>query len=713
MRYKENELALEVSVSRRPWFIAAGVILAVGVTAFSGVLRRPHPPLEGLPSGGSRSSPSVPPYSDGEVLIPPDARVSTLVELQQALTAAANQRLPCLRPYVIWVENRASIDVGAIHDHRPPPSDGRGSILQVPPCVTLASGRSSTEPGGLLFISNSDVNPRYMLALGNASRVTGLRLRGPSASSDADTVDRRAILIQTISSASVDNDEIFNWPGVAVDIIGVATNDITESQMRISSNFIHDNDMCGSGYGVAIGTQGFVHIDRNVFNYNRHAITSDGCVANQAGCLGNTGYIAELNFILSGGATCSANYVPFVHYYNQHLDVHGSGSGCGTESHCGGTAGQLFDVHHNAIRGAQTYFSAGPFFHRTRPAVQLRGSPAEAYFFHDNSVEHEDFDAAFSIKPNSPEPRFFVSHVQYGVETSGELAVGDFDGDGAADVFQATRAVWVYSPRGSREWRFLNQSSTRLSRLRFVNFDGNNKTDIFTQEGDKWLVSYDAVGPWTELPVGSNIDMSNYGFADFDGDAKTDIFETNGQEWLIAHDGVEGWKHLNFSKIGIKDLRFGDFNADLHADAFAIVNGQWSVSWSGTSKWERLNDELSSDINELVLADFNGDGKTDIARSNTTGYWEVSWGGTTPWHTLRTWTVLMDKTYLPLTALLIGDFDGDHHADALTTGTCKDIDAVPGPHCPGQNTIPSLDTFFFLSSAAASSFVERSLNPMK
>src|ERR1700691_1586730 len=79
-------------------------------------------------------------------------------------------------------------------------------------------------------------------------------------------------------------------------------------------------------------------------------------------------------------------------------------------------------------------------------------------------------------------------------------------------VFQATGAVWVYSPCGRREWRYLNDSSIKLSGLAFGDFDGDGKTDVFSQEGSQWLVFSGGTGPWTPLPAGSNIPMSGYGF---------------------------------------------------------------------------------------------------------------------------------------------------------------------------------------------------------
>ena len=274
-----------------------------------------------------------------QVIEPPQAYVSTPKELQDALNAAASSEFRCLHPYVIWVENNASIDMDGFMQTEGGTQTGDGItfLLSIPSCVTLASGRSATLDGGLLHQNSTDAFQQFMLSLGNGTRVTGLRLQGPSSSSRNMAVANGAILIDGVSTATVDNNEIFNWPHSAVNVTNASNNHATAQQISVSNNFIHDNVMCGLGYGVVVGKAGYAYISRNLFDNNRHAVSDDGCVSGGNECTGDTGYIAELNFVLAEGAECPSsnsvwNALGWFDYYNQHFDVHGRGSGCGSIS---------------------------------------------------------------------------------------------------------------------------------------------------------------------------------------------------------------------------------------------------------------------------------------------------------------------------------------------------------------------------------------------
>lgn len=611
-------------------------------------------------------------------------QVGTAVELIEKLAAG----FKC-----VYVKDSSAIDLAGVPDNQL--SDG-ASILVIPDGVTLMGGRSPTLPGGVLELSHRTAKAT-MLKLGSNTRVVGLRLRGYNTRDRTDRDDpTEAIRIEGSSGVVIGNNEIFGWPSAGVNVSGTPTERALTP--RITRNFLHNNVQCNLGYGVVVRGNGFARIDRNLFNYNRHDVAGHGDPGD--------GYIAELNFSLTSGPTCNPGNT--FQYYNQHFDMHGLKGGTG------GVAGGLIEIRRNTIRGAQSYFVV-----KRRPAFWLRGTPVQKAVFSGNAVHNGSAlggkGAVRVTGVNSAPPGPYIRLMQAGklvvsanrlcVDTARELAVGDFNGDGRADVFQPLGTHWVYSPSGQREWFFLRESTLRLRSLAFGDFDGDRKTDVFFQDGDRWLVSYAGTTVPTPLPAGSGIKLDRYRFGDFDGDRKTDVFRTNGSRFFISSAGAMEWQPLVASRLKIDELRFGDFDGDGRTDVFSFANSQWSVSYGGSTAWRRLNAKLSSSLASLAFADFNGDRKTDVARSSG-GKWQVSWGGATGWQTLQ-----LGRSESLFDGALVGDFTGDGRADVLQHGV-KLSAGLPAAPCWASKTFVSLERFG-LSSGGARPFARWSSADMR
>jgi FG-GAP-like repeat len=577
------------------------------------------------------------------VVKPACPQVGTAPELIQRLV----QGYKC-----VYVKETAEIDLAKVPNN---PLSEDVAILVIPEGVTLMGGRSPRRSGGVLAMSerlDRRSDRRYvMLRLRSNTRVIGLRLRGYN---QRDTKDRddptRAIQIVGSSGVRIENNEIFGWPAEGIEALDTPAE--LGATPRITRNFIHNNVQCDLGYGVVLSGNAFAWIDRNVFDYNRHDVAGGG----QRG----QGYRAELNFSLTSGPTCYPDDL-LPDHYNQHYDMHGFPKD-------GRLAGRRMEIVRNTIRGAQEYQVI-----KRRPGFSLRGTPEERAIFADNAVHHPaKLGDKGAVRVTAPSPEHVQAMIRSGrlvirgnrlcVDTAAELAVGDMDGDGRDDVFQAVGTLWVYSPSGHREWHFLRESTLRLRHLGLGDFDGDGKTDVFAQVDGRWLVSSGGTGALTPLPASSSIDIKNYRFADFDGDRKTDVFRADGSHFVYSSGAATGWEQHVASRMRIEELRFGDFDGDGKTDVFSLANNQWSVSYAADTTWRRLNRKLSSNLGALVFADFNGDRKTDVARTNG-GKWEVSWGGATPWQTLA-----FGRPEPLSVGMLFGDFDADSRDDVLQHG---------------------------------------------
>jgi hypothetical protein len=549
----------------------------------------------------------------------------------------------------------------------------------------------------------------FLVKDANDVRVEGLHLRGPEAGErNANKLPFYEFGVtvvqnpenQTGRNVVVTDMELDEWPGAGVSVAGTVQIDepspsYTGPRMRpsdagtvrIERSYLHNNARDGGGYGVVVGGSAYATIEGNVFNYNRHDISAD--------FRAYKGYIARFNYVLEGGFQYGDNG-----YFGQHFDVHGAGTAASrAQGHYdGGPAGEYFQVAFNTIRGEQDYGGFLGFGQSTRAAFELRGRPSIGAEFTDNFLVHDDTDEAIRLKSgedkslDTDRPSTFNltnRRNQFDVDYTREIAAGDFDGDRRTDVFVANGTGWFFSRGGVRPWEMLHESTKRTKDLAFADIDNDGKTDVLYRDGAGRL-GYLAGGtvdlrPLTTLPV----PISELRFGDFDGDRKTDMFYTRNQQWYVWYGKTRTWTPTNSSVTPVGEMLFGEFDNVRGTDLAAVRNGQWSISSGTTSSWQKLNNKLSNSFSSAVAADFNGNGKTDIALTSSATTWTVSYDGRGPLTTLRKGAIT-----LPLKSLLTGHFDG---------GT---RDQVVGFDNPGLNLA-------IWRGASSSPFVRLSSQPMR
>jgi hypothetical protein len=545
--------------------------------------------------------------------------------------------------------------------------------------VTIRGDRRGTRSGPELYVSEEYAGTMLTID-GHDVRITGLRLRGPSRSTDDDTplavgiFKRDDLYVRSI----IDHNELSDWPKSAVEVNGgeelSGCNGDTQAfpgrreKVRIVRNFIHHNQRQGEGYGVGTYDSAFPLIEGNTFVSNRHAIASDGFT--------HTGYRAWYNLVLSTAPEQKGpipDAIPGLgqveNWYTHDFDMHGTGKlviNYGVDKKevngFGGTGGQYVEIARNTFLGTN------------RPNFKLRGEPCYTVEFHNNvtrqprtrlvSSAGRQWEVNVAVQcsycGDLNKLRVYDNNQFNAPNPTDRLGVGDFDGDGKDDLFLATGAAWYYAPAGQAEWRFLNAQTDTLDTLLFGDFDADGRTDVFTQHGgNRWDVSWGGASQW-EMINGSGPILGNAAIGDFDGDRRADVFYTDGREWLVSFGGTGYFLQYAIARHRVPNLRFGDFNNDGKTDVFGVVNGQWMVVYGGTAYWTPLRAKLTDSVNGLTVADFNGDGRADVARSiSLLGLWQVSWGGTDDWTTLR-------ADSRPLSSMpAIGRFDATPGADVL------------------------------------------------
>src|SRR5262245_4322798 len=366
---------------------------------------------------------------------------------------------------VIRVQNHVNLDL-SYHDE-----------LHIAAGVHIIGGRSPTQAGPRLFTTTF---PRHLFMIGryepaNGVRITGVRLQGAEmgiAAADSDT--SVGIAIYSSHAVEIDNNEISGWRGAGVEVrdtwnrIGLAQ----YSGVRVHDNYIHHNQQYGeNGYGVSMHEGAYALIEKNVFDYNRHAIASAGTPG--------TGYYAHRNLVLSHGGINSGT----LNLNTHQVDVHGTRSCWGFGLYCG-DAGEKFDIRYNTI-----LYDAGT-------AIKVRGKPSIDAIVDGNVFTHTQewggyLDDAALVQTEGN--NLYATNNTFGAgEVRNMISPSrcDFDGDGVRDFFYATGATWWYVGNdGYGNWVYLNSSTKRLGQLALGDVNGDGFCDVKDNDGIVYLTS--------------------------------------------------------------------------------------------------------------------------------------------------------------------------------------------------------------------------------
>ena len=243
---------------------------------------------------------------------------------------------------------------------------------------------------------------------------------------------------------------------------------------------------------------------------------------------------------------------------------------------------------------------------------------------------------------------------------------GDFDGNGKTDIACYYAGAWHMALSSGTDfgsapvqWTTGWYSAISVSSGECLtgDFNGDGKTDMACSSGGLnyagWALQFSngngwdsindlIVGPPSEtLPV-----IDNCLAGDFNGDGKTDIACYSGGYWYVSlatGNTISGYERFaldnwSFSKVAsgesapiYNQCLKGDFNGDGKTD-IACYNsgGNWTLYMStgsgfNTYTWSGGPAPATSVHKQCFAADFNGDGKTDIACYISGNSWQVGY----------------------------------------------------------------------------------------
>ncbi len=297
----------------------------------------------------------------------------------------------------------------------------------------------------------------------------------------------------------------------------------------------------------------------------------------------------------------------------------------------------------------------------------------------------------------------FATGPKVNVTDAAFVAVADFNRDGKQDLaiptaspFFSTVSIALGDGAGGFGTPTAFTAGTNSRAIAVADFDNDGKSDmavVGSDSGDISLLLGDGAGGFA--PALKTV-VGGFPFylitADFNRDCNADlvVLGDNNRASLLLGDGTGKFSQpvalspsANPRSVAAGDLD-GDGNLDLvfpSLDPFGDTTKGWATVYLGNGAGG-FGSPTSYGVGprrELVtLADFNGDGRLDIALLNTSGSVSIllnAGNGTFPTAT--------DFPHAAITTfMLAGDFSGDGSPDIVTRGTNLNI-AVLYNSCPG------------------------------
>jgi hypothetical protein len=257
-----------------------------------------------------------------------------------------------------------------------------------------------------------------------------------------------------------------------------------------------------------------------------------------------------------------------------------------------------------------------------------------------------------------------------------QATVADFNRDGLSDLASLSRdvAILLGSPTG-KFFEFTDiGGNAGASPPVFGDFDGDGRQDVLAGDGNSVRVLWNDPGGLTPSTQIQTVSNTPYAAGDFNGDGKADLamatsYPSNNQITIYLAFGTRSFAVGETYAVGSSPRRIvvADFNGDTKRD-LAVVNGNsGSVSillGAGNGTFSAQSEfAVGASPAAAAAGDINGDLKMDLAVLRYDGTLVVLLGnGMGGFSSLSSVSVGSSAT-----DLVLADFDGDHDLDVAAS----------------------------------------------